>query len=64
MTRIGRVMAWEPYIPDTPRFRLVVECGHIQLGCWRAVGQEPSREEFIAQPNAPESRRTIFERVS
>jgi len=63
MTRIGRVKAYEGYYPEHPCFRLVVENGHVQLGCWRAVGQEPARGEPIAQPNW-ESRRTIFERVS
>lgn len=63
MTRIGRVKAYEGYYPATPYFRLVVENGHVQLGCWRAVGQEAVKCPPTLNPDW-ESRRTIFERVS
>lgn len=59
MTRIGRIKAYEGYYPATPYFRLVVENGQVQLGCWRAVAQEPA--DWVEKAVSPV---TVYERVS
>ena len=38
MTRIGRVIIGSCQDPNMPIFKLVVENGHVQLGCWQFVG--------------------------
>lgn len=62
MTRIGRVKAYFAADPATPCFRLVIEGGRAQLGCWRAVGFEdvpaPDGKPWLT-PTL-----TVFERVS
>lgn len=59
MTRIGKVTAYEGHFPAHPYFRLVVENGAVQLGCWRAVALDPP--DWAEQNVSP---RTVFVRIS